>query len=129
MASPSASSATLSIHSGRCHIDSDGDSCGLCAELNEKEGPIVAPDPPFYDEINGVLYHREKEFILGDEYFSHAPKHSLSASMRAASHPDERVLQTVLRDASDIYKDRVSDDHMRRLYVNGVPMSLKGNLR
>lgn len=128
MASPSASSATLSIHSGPCHIDSDGDSCGLCTDLNEDGGPIVAPDPPFYDEIDGVLYYGEKEFILGDEYFSPAPRHSLSASMRAASHPDERVLQTVLRDANDMYKERASDDLMRRLHVNGVPMSLNRNL-
>ena len=124
MASPSASSATLSIHSGPCHIDENEDSCGLCTGVNEYVAPIVAPHPQFYDKIQGVLYYGENDFILGDEYFSPAPKNRLSAPMRAASQPDERVLQMVLRDANDMYKDRLSDDNEQRLYGNGIPMTL-----
>ena len=128
MASPSASSATLSIHSGACRVDDDGDPSALGTNSSEvgeiMRGGVDDRVSGWQDEICGVIYPREDLFVLGKEYFSPAPPYSLSASMRAASHPDERILPSVLEHANNMYNDRVRDDLRQRLYLNGVPMSL-----
>ena len=126
MASPSASSATLSINSEPRIIDDDEDHRAVCTGRCE-DGEAIDVDgrtPGWRDVVYGVTYHEENGFVVGEEYFSPAPAHKLSASMRGASHPDERVLQWVLRFGNDIYKYRVNSGLMTRLYVNGVPMSL-----
>ena len=125
MASPSASSTTLSIHSDDHHLGPAAEEGQIPGQ--EKQSIINALAPPRW-ELEGVVYdEHDNSFVLSDEYYLPAGEWSLSAPMRAAAHPDPRVLKAVLEHANELYSKRVAADLIQRR-ENGIPMSPSGCL-
>lgn len=120
MASPSASSTTLSIHPEDNHLGPDGDEGDACITLDKEEDAIVDGLALQSWEVEGIVYDdHDNSFVISDDYYRPAPGWSLSAPMRAASHPDPRVLKTVLNHANDMYWSRVEMDLEQR-QGNGI---------
>jgi hypothetical protein len=114
MASPSASSATLSIHSsqyGKSWDDIDtssenGSAIDTPADEQlerELEYQMDENESHFEGKVQHILASNGDGFVLPEEYLQINNDNTLSALMRAASNPDPRVLKAVLSSAVDVY--------------------------
>lgn len=98
MNSPSASSATLSIHS-----DEDFASCLPPPTNDDDNEDVTMAVIPFHDAQHD--HDRVSNYQPSESYLHPVDENSLSPSMRAASNPDSRILKAILSKGFQLYQE------------------------